>query len=602
MKPAKPNAPREPVTPRRRRPWILSLLTVLVVAALVASQIFAGFLNARFNIAQDVLNVILVVSSVTLFLLWFGWWLFFSRARIRTRIIALLVLIGIGFLLSRTIRVIPSGDVAARRVEFVLWGRDLATEVASQPVDLATTGPFDFPGFRGVLRDGSVSGVALATWESNSPVLEWKHPVGKGWSSFVAVNGYAVTMEQRQEFECVTCYEIATGELKWIHRNATRHEDLSGLGGVGPRGTPTIFEGKVYALGATGQLDCLAGATGTLLWSVSIPEALGIDLDPHANSGGEEYLLEDNSLAWGRSHSPLIVGRTVVVPGGGPQGGPFVTLLAFDVDSGMEVWRGGDQMVGYGSPSLFEIDGQPQILLLAESMLVAHDPETGQELWRYLRPGSSSASANTAQATAVGPNEVLVTKGYRAGGELIRVSRVGDQWNSERVWKSTRVMKTKFNSPVIRGDNAWSLSDGYLECVNVRTGESRWIYPDRRRGATGDRPEHGQMLLVGDKLIILSERGELSLVAADPSGYQELGRLKAIDGVCWNNLCLYRDRLLIRSDLEAACFRLPLVGSAPTRAASTDLPPRDSKVARESDAQGPPPDGVPRGDTPPGGG
>src|SRR4029078_7871923 len=134
----------------------------------------------------------------------------------------------------------------------------------------------DFPQFLGPQRSCWIPGPELARdWSKQPPKLVWKRPIGAGWSAFSAVNGYAVTMEQRGAEEWVTCYEVATGEPVWGQAIEARHENP--MGGVGPRATPTIHRGRVYALGATGVLRCLDGASGKLLWSDDVRKRYGVD-------------------------------------------------------------------------------------------------------------------------------------------------------------------------------------------------------------------------------------------------------------------------------------------------------------------------------------
>ncbi len=133
-----------------------------------------------------------------------------------------------------------------------------------------------------------MTGVRLARdWQARPPRLVWRHEIGAGWATFAAVNGFALTMEQRGDEELVTCYEVATGTLRWFHALPSRHQTV--MGGVGPRATPTIRDGRVYALGATGILRCLDGATGQPVWTEDLLARIGITPD------------EDLSgIAWGR--------------------------------------------------------------------------------------------------------------------------------------------------------------------------------------------------------------------------------------------------------------------------------------------------------------
>ncbi len=198
-----------------------------------------------------------------------------------------------------------------------------ATHVAKVPLDVVTEN--DFPQFLGPTRTAGIDRLALARdWGKQPPELIWKHSIGAGHSGFAVVNGFAVTMEQRGDDELVTCYDALTGELKWSHSIQARHS--SPLGGIGPRSTPTIHEGKVYALGATGVLRCLDGTDGTPVWSRDLLAETGTTV-------ADDLKI----VAWGRAASPLIVDQMVIVPGGGPKNSA-VTLLAFDARTGKPVW------------------------------------------------------------------------------------------------------------------------------------------------------------------------------------------------------------------------------------------------------------------------
>ena len=155
----------------------------------------------------------------------------------------------------------------------------------------------DYPGFRGHDRSGVVPGVRLARdWTLAPPVKLWQHPVGKGWSSFAVVGDYCVTQEQRrdgetnEEYEAVVCYELRTGGQRWVHRDDARFN--AAMAGDGPRGTPTICDGRVYTIGATGVLNCLDGATGQPIWSRSSLAELSTD-PPEFGISGSPLIVDD---------------------------------------------------------------------------------------------------------------------------------------------------------------------------------------------------------------------------------------------------------------------------------------------------------------------
>jgi len=150
------------------------------------------------------------------------------------------------------------------------------------------------------------------------------------------------------------------------------------------------------------------------------------------------------------------------------------------------------------------------------------------------------------------PDRVLVSKGYFGGGSLcLRLVRGPDGGLvPEEVWRNKRALRTKFTNVVVLGTHAYGLSDGFLECVDLQTGERIW-----RAGRYG----HGQTLGVGELLLVLSETGELVLIEPAPDTPNAvLGRIQAVEGKTWNNLALYGDVVIVRNGVEAAAFRLAL--------------------------------------------
>ena len=287
-----------------------------------------------------------------------------------------------------------------------------------QAVDLKTTTPDDFPQFLGPNRNAGLPGRnSPASGQTQPPKLLWKQPIGAGWSAFAAVNGYAVTQEQRGDSEWVACYEIATGKPVWGHSITARHENP--LGGIGPRATPTIHQGRVYTLGATGMLHCLDGATGNVIWQDDLLQRFG---------GGMTQVEFEALVQWGRSGSPLIVDDLVVVPAGGPAA-EAKNLVAFNAETGKVVWEstcprklGGTEQISYASPALATVAGVRQILIVNEATASGHDPATGECLWSHEWPGHSNMDASSSQAVAVGADLVLLSKGYSVGAELLRLT------------------------------------------------------------------------------------------------------------------------------------------------------------------------------------
>lgn len=417
----------------------------------------------------------------------------------------------------------------------------------SADVDLTTATPADFPEFLGPGRRCWIEDPGLTTdWSAQPPKLIWKRPIGAGWSAFSAVNGYAVTMEQRGDDEWVTCYEIATGEPVWGNSIEARHENV--LGGIGPRSTPTIHNGRVYSLGATGVLQCLEGRSGKVIWKHDLLKMYGL-----TQSAAEVDVM------WGRAASPLIVDGLVVVPAGGKQGSGKAStpksLVAFRAKDGRKAWEAGSSQISYASPVIATLGGMRQIVMVNEKTVSGHEPETGRQLWEHPWPGDSSTNASSSQPVPLPGDLLLLSKGYGGGAELLQFaspanSADGDDEETDPTtkWANSRVLQTKFTNVTVIGGNIYGLSDGILECVDPNTGQRRW-----KRGRYG----HGQILGVGELILIQAEDGRVALVRADPDQHVELGQFQALEGKTWNNLCLYGKMLLVRNGEQAACYALP---------------------------------------------
>lgn len=517
------------------------LFVRLVTAALVlAAGIVRWFTITGDHATVNVLTFLCVSLACLVLGAWFVFFSGYSRS-VRFGSAGFVLLVLVSFAISFRVEHVSGELVPTFRPR---WAQKV-DETLGSPVpvqrgaraDLSQVTSDDFPQFLGPNRDGRVDHVELAhDWKVIKPRLLWKNPIGAGWSAFSAVNGFAVTLEQRGREELVTCYEIDSGRLIWSHATVTRHETIPG--GTGPRSTPTIHEGIVYTLGAVGDLLALDGATGERVWNTNLLERYKVPKEEDVDG-----------IAWGRSNSPLVVDDLVIVPAGGPANGPWVSLAAFHRKTGELVWEAGNQQVSYSSPILATIDGVRQIVCIHEKSVAGHDPKSGKILWSHDWPGRSNGDANVSQPVPIGDRELFLSKGYGKGAMLLDLKADSPQsFSVKTLWEDQTLLKTKFTNVVLYQGHVYGLSDGILECVNVSNGKRQW-----KKG----RYLQGQILGVSDVILIQAESGEVAMVEANPEGYRELGRFTAIEGKTWNNLCLFGKRLLVRNAEQAACYELP---------------------------------------------
>jgi outer membrane protein assembly factor BamB len=375
----------------------------------------------------------------------------------------------------------------------------------------------EWPGFGGPGRDGVARGVRIATdWAASPPVELWRRPIGPGWSSFAVHGDRFFTQEQRGDDEIVTCYDLRTGEPIWMHRDAARFWESNG--GAGPRGTPTLSNGRVYTLGATGILNALEAADGAVVWS--------------RNAASDT---KSEMPGWGFSGSPIVVDDLVIVATAG-------RMAAYDLATGSPRWIGPDGGDGYSSPHEVTVGGVHQVLLLSFAGAAGIAPEDGRLLWE--QPAKSGTRITQPALTADG--DVLIG----AGEGLRRVALVPGSggWKVEERWTSIG-LKPYFNDFVVHSGHAYGFDGRILSAIDLDKGERKW---------KGGRYGNGQLVLLPeqDLLLVLSEEGELALVRAVPDGFTELARMPAIHGKTWNHPVVVRDVVLVRNGEEMAAFRL----------------------------------------------
>jgi outer membrane protein assembly factor BamB len=400
-------------------------------------------------------------------------------------------------------------------------------EAASHAASTAAVASPEWPGFRGPNRDGVVRSTRINTdWAASPPTLLWRQPIGPGWSSFAVQGDLFYTQEQRGDEEIVACYRVSTGEVVWQHRDPVRFWESNG--GAGPRATPAIAGGRVYAFGATGILNALDAATGRVLWSRQVATET-----------------ETETPMWGFSSSPLVVDDVVIVAASG-------RLAGYDRTSGAPRWMAPRRGGGYSSPHLVAIDDRPQVVLQSGPGVMAVSPADGAVLWQH----AWSDSATIVQPAQVPGGDLLINSIVPTGGLGVRrigVTRSAAGWTTVERWTSTG-LKPYFNDFVVHREHAYGFDGAILSCISLADGARVW---------KGGRYGNGQMVLLAeqDVLLVIAEEGDLAVVSATPGGFKELARMSALDGKTWNHPVVVGNILLVRNGQEVAAYRLPALGA-----------------------------------------
>jgi outer membrane protein assembly factor BamB len=393
----------------------------------------------------------------------------------------------------------------------------------------------DWPQWLGPRRDGSSTEV-VKPWKGDLKVL-WRQPVGAGHSSPVIAGGkvYLHTRVKDKDAEELTAYDARTGKRLW-GRSYPRKWFWSPFG-TGPQATPAVAGGKVYTFGVTGVLACFDADKGKLLWQVDT----GKDFRPPRKG----------KIDFGVACSPLVEGDKVVVMVGGKGSG----IVAFKTDSGAVAWKALNDSSSYSSGAAFGKGKDRQLVFLTAEAVRSLDPEDGSLFWSFPLRDALQESATT----PVRAGDVLLASSVTYGSAGLQLMK-GDKPGARELWRN-KALTCYFSTPIPVGSEHVYLVTGSatllnptstLRCVAVKTGKELWSKPKIGK-------YHAAMLRTGDnKLLLLTDLGDLALLEPSPKGYKELARSKIVKGEqIWAHPALADGRVYLRDEKELLCLEVP---------------------------------------------
>lgn len=378
----------------------------------------------------------------------------------------------------------------------------------------------DWPQWLGPNRDGASTetGLLARIPEDGLPEL-WRQPLGSGFSGLVIADDRLFTLFGDNDAEFVGCFALDNGRLLW--RRRIGHLFYDAQGGDGPRATPTVNAGQVYAMSAHGNLVCLRAEDGKLLWVRSMTGDFAGELP-----------------TWGYAASPLLVKERVFVASGDREDG---SLLALSADRGRVVWRAYPGKAGYASPVFDGRGAVPRVLFFTGEALLAVTAEQGRLLGAY--DWATAWQTNAATLVLVGDDRVFITSSYGRGAALLRLPT--DSGATQVLWRAS--FGAQFSTPVVVGDYIYGFHGGILTCLATNDGSRRW---DQRGFGKGS------LLAADGKLIILAERGRLVMAKADSGRFQFFGSMQVFQGTTWTTPALADGKLYLRGPKEMVCLPL----------------------------------------------
>ncbi len=423
---------------------------------------------------------------------------------------------------------------------------------------VSNAGEFDWPRFLNTNIDGVAAASKLRLDGLAKPKFLWSLSVGDGYGIGSVDRGSYYHFDSHNGSERLRCIDLKTGKEKWSQSQKLYYRDMYGYED-GPRSTATVDGEQIFTFGVGGQLVCRNRSDGKLLWEIDT---------------NEEYGVVQNFFGVGCS--PLVWGELVIViVGGSPAADADIApgrldrvspngsaVVAFDRQTGQERWRCGNDLASYSSPRLIDLGDQPLVLAFCRDGLIAVDPGSGKQRWRFDHRASILESVN-AMVPIVSGNHVFISECYEVGSVLLKVSAEDAQvvWSDPPRNRRSQSMRVHWSTPVLvdgflYGCSGRNAPDSDFRCVEYMTGEVQWSDPRRIRGS---------VTRAGNHLLVLEERGTLQVmkpnsermeIIAEWDLSQADGTRPAISYPCWAAPVVVGDKLLLRGDETVLCLAL----------------------------------------------
>ncbi|HMJ91603.1 MAG TPA: PQQ-binding-like beta-propeller repeat protein [Candidatus Acidoferrum sp.] len=385
----------------------------------------------------------------------------------------------------------------------------------------------DWPQLLGPDRNGRSAETNLNwNWGKEGPRIVWRKTVGQGWSAPVVSSNRVISFHRQNDREAVECVDAMSGAPLWKAEYKTDYRDDFGFD-EGPRATPAISGIRVFTFGANGVLSAWNLTNGARLWQINTRKEFGNDKG-----------------FFGIACSPLVEGNAVILNIGGRND---AGIVAFNAANGAVLWKTTDEEAGYSSPVAATFAGKRRLLVLTRGNLVALEPGSGKVMWKFPFRPAINASVTAATPLVIG-DSIFISASYGAGAAMLRFGEM----KPEVLWQGDDVLSNHYATSVAHGGLLFGF-DGRqeqkcnLRCVDAKTGKIRW---------SEDRFGAGTLLGVGDRLLILTERGELIAANATTEKFQPTARAQVLGVECRANVALANGLFYARDKNALICVDL----------------------------------------------
>jgi len=430
------------------------------------------------------------------------------------------------------------------------------------PVDSASlwtrTAGEDWPRFLGTTFDGKSTETGIRTdWSGDALPVVWSMPVGTSYGIGAVADGRYFQHERVGDVERLRVVRAESGQPLWQDDLPVRYEDLYGYNN-GPRDTPAIAGDKVVTYGVAGRLACRDVVTGKVNWTIDtnakygvIQNFFGVGCSPLVHDG-KVIVMVGGSPAEDASLPPGRLDR--VSPNGS-------ALVAFDLQTGNEIWKVGDDLASYSSPRIMTVGGVTLALIFARDALLAVDVASGKVLWEYPHRARILESVNSIVPVVSG-NRVLISECYEVGAVMLEVTANG----YKEIWKDPsnrrqQSLRAHWATPIVVGDWLFGCSgrnepDSDLRCIRWDSGEVAWS--DGRRSRSS-------LMYVDGHFVVLDETGLMQLIKVNPDKLEVITEIdlgipgrnrQPLGSPYWAAPALSHGLLYVRGSERVLCLEL----------------------------------------------
>ena len=373
----------------------------------------------------------------------------------------------------------------------------------------------DWPQWRGVNRDGKVTGFTVPAKWPKQLTQAWKVTVGFGDASPLLAGQKLYVFTRQNDNEVLRCLDPNTGKELWVNSYVAGSASGPSSSHPGPRSTPTVADGKIVTLGVNGIISCLSASDGKVIWRKT-----------EFTDGVPQYFT---------AMSPVITDGLCIAHLGGPENGK---IIAFELAAGNIKWKCEGYGPAYASPVIMTVEGKKLVIHQTDKNLICLSTSDGKLQWQIPTPPSQRFYNS---ASPIIDGQTIIYTGQGSGTRAVRVQKQGETFTTSELWQNPD-LGTSYNTPVIKEGSLYGLTQvGKLFCINEQTGKTAWT-------DTVMYKNFGSILDAGSVMIALPSTSDLIVYKPNPTTYAEVAKYKVSETPVYATPLLSGKRIYVKDN------------------------------------------------------